>query len=199
MEGIPLLETHMAVHEPLQSCKCLWFDFLFGWILLQCWRVLLTPAICVFVLWDRCREALACPRRKSRRCRVSRGYIPSFHFGSVHLLALLACIHMHLFTNRNFCSCFGGLSDVMSTILHFAVCVSAYRLDWGYVLSHHWKGLSTVQQYFITGVAVTGCEGYRSFYSVPYCFNYALGTFPPMHHNLLTLPFAFVVGHEMLQ
>jgi hypothetical protein len=38
------------------------------------------------------------PAQKSLRCRVPQRCIPSFHFGSFHLLALLASIHMHLFT-----------------------------------------------------------------------------------------------------
>ena len=42
------------------------------------------------------------PGQNNLRCRVPQRYIPSFHFCSFHLLALLACIHMHLFTNRDF-------------------------------------------------------------------------------------------------
>jgi hypothetical protein len=98
------------------------------------------------------------PARKNLRCRVPQGCIPTFHFGSFHLLALLACIHLHLFTNISFCSCFGGLSGVMSTILHFAIWVSTYRLDWGYVLSYHWIGLSTMQQYFIQALPSQGVK-----------------------------------------
>lgn len=116
------------------------------------------------------------PAQKNLRSRVPQRYIPSFHVGSFHLLALLACIHRHLFTNRflflfwwpvrrnlHFQTTMPAGYFAMSTILLFAACYSVCRLDWGYVLSHQWIGLSTIQHYFITGVAVTVCEGYRSF------------------------------------
>jgi hypothetical protein len=97
-ESIPLLETHMAVNAPLQSCKCLSLDF-FVWmntiVVLACSFNNSQLRVCTLrqMLGGTC-----VPAQKSLHCRRPQRCIPSFHFASFHLLALLACIHMHLFT-----------------------------------------------------------------------------------------------------
>jgi hypothetical protein len=141
------------------------------------------------------------PAQKNLLCHVPQHYIPSLHFGSFHLFAPLACIHRHLFTNRFLFLFWWPVQRnlhlhttvpsgyfAMGTILHFAACDSFYKLDWGYVLSHHWIGLSTIQQCFITGVAIIVCVKVTDpLSSVSYSSNYEVGTLPPMHHNLSPL------------
>jgi len=88
--------------------------FLFGWILLQCWRVLLTTSNCVFVLWGRCREVLVCPRRKIyfAVCH-SVTFLPFTSVRFICSLLWLAFTGTRLQTD--FCSRFGGLSGVIYT------------------------------------------------------------------------------------
>ena len=58
-------------------------------------------------------ERTSVPAQQNLRCSVPQCYIPSFHCCSFHLLALMACIHIHWFTNGDFCSSYGGLSGVI--------------------------------------------------------------------------------------